>query len=88
MILVLKNDKKFHNEWVDLGSSPPFELASKTNNIYNYILFSYFDYHSLGGLGKDKSIACVSDIIVDNVNLQSTMYGARIKTWQVGVNYI
>ncbi|XP_004239337.3 polygalacturonase At1g48100 [Solanum lycopersicum] len=43
---------------------------------------------SLGGLGKDKSIACVSDIIVDNVNLQSTMYGARIKTWQGGVGSV
>ncbi|PHT68289.1 hypothetical protein T459_27776 [Capsicum annuum] len=40
---------------------------------------------SLGGLGKDKSVACVSDIIVDNIILESTMYGARIKTWQVGV---
>ncbi|KAG5604680.1 hypothetical protein H5410_026172 [Solanum commersonii] len=43
---------------------------------------------SLGGLGKDKSVACVSDIIVDNVNLQSTMYGARIKTWQGGVGIV
>ncbi|KAH0675434.1 hypothetical protein KY290_026565 [Solanum tuberosum] len=43
---------------------------------------------SLGGLGKDKSVACVSDIIVDNVNLQSTMYGARIKTWQGGVGSV
>ncbi|TMW97959.1 hypothetical protein EJD97_004734 [Solanum chilense] len=43
---------------------------------------------SIGGLGKDKSVACVSDIIVDNVNLQSTMYGARIKTWQGGVGSV
>ena len=38
---------------------------------------------SLGGLGKDKSVACVSDILVENSNIQNTLYGARIKTWQV-----
>ncbi|OIS98331.1 PREDICTED: polygalacturonase At1g48100 [Nicotiana attenuata] len=43
---------------------------------------------SLGGLGKDKSVACVSDIIVENVNLESTMYGARIKTWQGGLGSV
>ncbi|KAF3642236.1 Polygalacturonase [Capsicum annuum] len=43
---------------------------------------------SLGGLGKDKSVACVSDIIVDNIILESTMYGARIKTWQGGIGSV
>ncbi|KAK2374389.1 galacturonan 1,4-alpha-galacturonidase [Trifolium repens] len=39
---------------------------------------------SLGGLGKDKSVACVSDIIVEDISMKSTLYGARIKTWQGG----
>ncbi|KAK6922257.1 Glycoside hydrolase, family 28 [Dillenia turbinata] len=39
---------------------------------------------SLGGLGKDKSIACVKDIVVEHINMQSTLYGVRIKTWQGG----
>ncbi|PHT34284.1 hypothetical protein CQW23_26084 [Capsicum baccatum] len=43
---------------------------------------------SLGGLGKYKSVACVSDIIVDNIILESTMYGARIKTWQGGIGSV
>ncbi|XAR65090.1 Polygalacturonase [Bertholletia excelsa] len=43
---------------------------------------------SLGGLGKDKSIACVSNIIVDNIFMQNTLYGARIKTWQGGMGSV
>ncbi|MED6168876.1 hypothetical protein PIB30_015706 [Stylosanthes scabra] len=39
---------------------------------------------SLGGLGKDRSVACVSDIIVEHISLKNTLYGARIKTWQGG----
>ncbi|XP_051144811.1 polygalacturonase At1g48100 [Andrographis paniculata] len=39
---------------------------------------------SLGGLGKDKSTACVSNIIVENITMKNTLYGARIKTWQGG----
>ncbi|KAK3416773.1 hypothetical protein EUGRSUZ_H02537, partial [Eucalyptus grandis] len=43
---------------------------------------------SLGGLGKDKSVACVSNIIVDNLSLESTLYGVRIKTWQGGLGSV
>ncbi|KAF8016270.1 hypothetical protein BT93_H1694 [Corymbia citriodora subsp. variegata] len=43
---------------------------------------------SLGGLGKDKSVACVSNIVVDNLSLESTLYGVRIKTWQGGVGSV
>ncbi|KAL8550522.1 hypothetical protein ACS0TY_009084 [Phlomoides rotata] len=43
---------------------------------------------SLGGLGKDKSTACVSNILVEHIILQSTLYGARIKTWQGGVGSV
>ncbi|KAL3644508.1 hypothetical protein CASFOL_009688 [Castilleja foliolosa] len=43
---------------------------------------------SLGGLGKDKSVACVSNILVDNIIMQNTMYGARIKTWQGGLGLV
>ncbi|XP_024988613.1 polygalacturonase At1g48100 [Cynara cardunculus var. scolymus] len=39
---------------------------------------------SLGGLGKDKSTACVSNILVENSVIQDALYGARIKTWQGG----
>jgi len=42
----------------------------------------------LGGLGKDKSAACVSDIIVEDVSMKNTLYGARIKTWQVLISYL
>ncbi|KAK4780785.1 hypothetical protein SAY87_016891 [Trapa incisa] len=43
---------------------------------------------SLGGLGKDKSMACVSNVTVENLSLQSTMYGLRIKTWQGGAGSV
>lgn len=39
---------------------------------------------SIGGLGKDKTKACVSNITVRDVNLQNTLTGVRIKTWQGG----
>ncbi|KAF7829336.1 polygalacturonase [Senna tora] len=39
---------------------------------------------SLGGLGKDRSVACVSNIMVNDVWMQNTLYGVRIKTWQGG----
>lgn len=38
---------------------------------------------SIGGLGKDGSKACVSNITVRNVAMQNTLTGVRIKTWQV-----
>ncbi|KAI3435193.1 uncharacterized protein J3R85_006431, partial [Psidium guajava] len=43
---------------------------------------------SLGGLGKDKTVACVSNIMVDSLSLESTLYGVRIKTWQGGVGSV
>ncbi|XP_024024006.1 polygalacturonase At1g48100 [Morus notabilis] len=43
---------------------------------------------SLGGLGKDKTVACVSNIIVDNVSIQNTLSGVRIKTWQGGIGSV
>ncbi|CAK7332663.1 unnamed protein product [Dovyalis caffra] len=39
---------------------------------------------SIGGLGKDNTKACVSNITVRDVVLQGTMTGVRIKTWQGG----
>ncbi|KAJ1399504.1 Pectin lyase fold/virulence factor [Sesbania bispinosa] len=41
-----------------------------------------------GGLGKDKSVACVSDIIVEDISMKNTLYGARIKTWQGGIGMV
>ncbi|CAM8984154.1 unnamed protein product [Rhodiola kirilowii] len=43
---------------------------------------------SIGGLGKDRTAACVSDIVVEHVSMLKTMYGARIKTWQGGIGYV
>ncbi|KAH9627209.1 hypothetical protein KSS87_020755, partial [Heliosperma pusillum] len=43
---------------------------------------------SLGGLGKDKSIACASDIVVEDIFMQSTLYGVRIKTWPGGIGSV
>ncbi|CAI9785150.1 unnamed protein product [Fraxinus pennsylvanica] len=43
---------------------------------------------SLGGLGKDKSVACVSNIKVENIVMANTLYGARIKTWQGGLGSV
>ncbi|KAE9454615.1 hypothetical protein C3L33_13480, partial [Rhododendron williamsianum] len=39
---------------------------------------------SIGGLGKDGSRACVSNITVRDINMHNTMNGVRIKTWQGG----
>ncbi|CAD5324216.1 unnamed protein product [Arabidopsis thaliana] len=41
-----------------------------------------------GGLGKDKSVACVSDIIVEDISIQNTLAGVRIKTWQGGLGVV
>lgn len=38
---------------------------------------------SIGGLGRDSTKACVSNITVQDVNMYGTMTGVRIKTWQV-----
>jgi galacturan 1,4-alpha-galacturonidase len=38
----------------------------------------------MGGLGKDSSLACVSDVDAEGINVQNALYGVRIKTWQVG----
>ncbi|KAK7309716.1 hypothetical protein RJT34_06669 [Clitoria ternatea] len=43
---------------------------------------------SLGGLGKDKSVACVTDIIIEDISMKNTLYGARIKTWQGGIGMV
>ncbi|KAM7251713.1 hypothetical protein ACFE04_023596 [Oxalis oulophora] len=43
---------------------------------------------SLGGLGKDKSVACVSNVIVENISMQNTLYAVRIKTWQGGIGSV
>ncbi|KAJ3695295.1 hypothetical protein LUZ60_000672 [Juncus effusus] len=39
---------------------------------------------SIGGLGKDNTKACVSNITVRDINMHNTMTGVRIKTWQGG----
>ncbi|KAJ8451620.1 hypothetical protein Cgig2_018254 [Carnegiea gigantea] len=39
---------------------------------------------SLGGLGRNGSFACVSDIVVENIRMHATQFGVRIKTWQGG----
>ncbi|KAG6758988.1 hypothetical protein NC652_024881 [Populus alba x Populus x berolinensis] len=39
---------------------------------------------SIGGLGKDNTKACVSNITVRDVVMHGTMTGVRIKTWQGG----
>ncbi|PIA24808.1 hypothetical protein AQUCO_24200002v1 [Aquilegia coerulea] len=43
---------------------------------------------SLGSLGKDRTVACVKDIVVENIIMQDTLYGARIKTWQGGIGSV
>ncbi|KAK3041825.1 hypothetical protein RJ639_000341, partial [Escallonia herrerae] len=43
---------------------------------------------SVGGLGKDRSVACVSDVIVENIFMQNTQSGVRIKTWQGGIGSV
>ncbi|XP_034698250.1 polygalacturonase At1g48100 [Vitis riparia] len=43
---------------------------------------------SLGGLGKEKSAACVSNLVVDNISVQNALYGVRIKTWQGGIGSV
>ncbi|KAJ0985862.1 hypothetical protein J5N97_004218 [Dioscorea zingiberensis] len=39
---------------------------------------------SIGGLGRDNTKACVSNITVQYINMHDTMNGVRIKTWQGG----
>ncbi|KAK9108102.1 hypothetical protein Syun_024113 [Stephania yunnanensis] len=39
---------------------------------------------SIGGLGRDNTKACVSNVTVRDVVMRNTMNGVRIKTWQGG----
>ncbi|PON84212.1 Glycoside hydrolase [Trema orientale] len=39
---------------------------------------------SIGGLGKENTRACVSNVTVRDVKIQNTLTGVRIKTWQGG----
>lgn len=43
---------------------------------------------SIGGLGKDSTMAVVSGINVQNINMTGTQTAARIKTWQVKFQYL
>ncbi|XP_030496677.2 polygalacturonase At1g48100 [Cannabis sativa] len=43
---------------------------------------------SIGSLGKDKTVACVSNIVVENISLKNTLSGVRIKTWQGGIGSV
>ncbi|CAI5524440.1 unnamed protein product [Closterium sp. Naga37s-1] len=43
-----------------------------------------FSFTSIGSLGVDGSLACVSDIRVQNVQLAALSNGLRIKTYQGG----
>ncbi|XP_062109479.1 polygalacturonase At1g48100 [Humulus lupulus] len=43
---------------------------------------------SLGSLGKDKTVACVSNIVVENTSIRNTLSGVRIKTWQGGLGSV
>ncbi|KAL0336136.1 UNVERIFIED_CONTAM: Polygalacturonase [Sesamum radiatum] len=42
---------------------------------------------SIGGLGRDNTKACVSNITVRDIVMQNTMNGVRIKTWQVNFEF-
>ncbi|XP_057950184.1 polygalacturonase At1g48100 [Malania oleifera] len=39
---------------------------------------------SIGGLGRDNTKACVSNVTVRDIIMHNTMTGVRIKTWQGG----
>ncbi|KAH9327031.1 hypothetical protein KI387_007209, partial [Taxus chinensis] len=43
---------------------------------------------SIGGLGKDGTKACVSNVSVYDSNIQNALNGVRIKTWQGGVGSV
>lgn len=43
---------------------------------------------SIGGLGRDNTKACVSNITVRDIVMQNTMNGVRIKTWQVTISSV
>ncbi|KZV42550.1 Pectin lyase-like superfamily protein [Dorcoceras hygrometricum] len=43
---------------------------------------------SIGGLGKDNTKACVSNVTVRDVLFQETTNGVRIKTWQGGLGSV
>ncbi|XP_057983909.1 polygalacturonase At1g48100 [Malania oleifera] len=43
---------------------------------------------SIGGLGKDETKACVSNITVRDTTMRNTLTGVRIKTWQGGMGTV
>ncbi|GLJ05381.1 hypothetical protein SUGI_0017180 [Cryptomeria japonica] len=43
---------------------------------------------SIGGLGKDGTKACVSNVSIYDSNIKDTLNGVRIKTWQGGMGSV
>ncbi|CAN6446266.1 unnamed protein product [Victoria cruziana] len=43
---------------------------------------------SIGGLGRENTRACVSNVTVRDIVLQGTLTGVRIKTWQGGSGFV
>ncbi|XP_062206304.1 polygalacturonase At1g48100-like isoform X2 [Phragmites australis] len=43
---------------------------------------------SIGGLGRDNTKACVSNVTVRDINMFRTTTGVRIKTWQGGIGLV
>ncbi|CAA0818257.1 Pectin lyase-like superfamily protein [Striga hermonthica] len=66
------------------GDSPNTDGIHLQNSKDVLIRSSSLACGDIGGLGKDNTKACVSNVTVRDIIMHNTMNGVRIKTWQGG----
>ncbi|KAL0889646.1 hypothetical protein Bca101_013629 [Brassica carinata] len=66
----------------------PFKLAPPMYIFTTSVVALAMASGCIGSLGKDETVACVSDIIVEDISIQNTLAGVRIKTWQGGLGVV
>ncbi|KAG7032297.1 Polygalacturonase, partial [Cucurbita argyrosperma subsp. argyrosperma] len=73
-----------NTDGIHLQNTQDVEIQHSNISCDDFLAYNY----SLGGLGKDRTAACVSNIVVENISIQNTLSGVRIKTWQGGVGSV
>ncbi|GMH20727.1 hypothetical protein Nepgr_022569 [Nepenthes gracilis] len=81
-------DTKIHNSNIACGDDCISIQTGCSNLHVHHINCGPGHGISIGGLGKDNSLGCVSNIKVENIYLQNTLSGVRIKTWQGGAGTV
>ncbi|XP_020571789.1 polygalacturonase At1g48100 isoform X2 [Phalaenopsis equestris] len=73
------------NSFFELSGDDCVSIQTGCSNIHlHHLECSPSHGISIGGLGKGNSLACVSNVYANNINIQNALSGVRIKTWQGG----